>query len=242
MLDPGRPEAGRADRAAPANGSTTRGRVPGAPPSDSWAACVSARLASRYSATVKLSQLAKSAMKSSRREPELVEMGRVGRVERQALLRSQDDPLPLAERFDRRRGMERRLVVDRLGKPRQDARRRVAKTLRAERVGRVRPERGADHRPAGRQGPTSPPDVQRRDVPVPDRLLASRMGADPPDGQVHLDQSSGVGGRWLIRTSRPRSIRLAEGIVAHGRSIVHHFDLRHESAGSDGQMISTPEV
>jgi hypothetical protein len=48
----------------PQNGSTTSGRVPGPPPSASCAACVSARLVSRYSRTVELSQLAKSAMKS----------------------------------------------------------------------------------------------------------------------------------------------------------------------------------
>ncbi len=35
-------------------------------------------------------------------EPELVKVKRVGRVERQAFLRGQDDPFPLAERFDRR--------------------------------------------------------------------------------------------------------------------------------------------
>ncbi len=49
----------------PANGSTTNGRVPNAPPSASCAAWVSARLVSRYSGTVELSQLAKSAIKSS---------------------------------------------------------------------------------------------------------------------------------------------------------------------------------
>lgn len=49
----------------PANGSTTSGRVPGMPPSASWAACVIARLVSRYAGTVELSQFAKSAMKSS---------------------------------------------------------------------------------------------------------------------------------------------------------------------------------
>jgi hypothetical protein len=40
--------------------------VPGSPPRASWAACVSARAASRYSGTLELSQSAKSAMKSSR--------------------------------------------------------------------------------------------------------------------------------------------------------------------------------
>ena len=49
----------------PANGSTTSGRVPGGPPSASCAAWVSARLVARNSLTVELSQLAKSAMKSS---------------------------------------------------------------------------------------------------------------------------------------------------------------------------------
>ena len=59
-----------------------------------------ARLVSRYSGTVELSQLAKSAMKSEQREPQHVEVDRVGRVERQTVASPPDDPVPPAERFD----------------------------------------------------------------------------------------------------------------------------------------------
>ena len=37
--------------------------------------------------------------------------------------------------------------------------------------------------------------MQRRDVPVPDRLLPAGVGADPLDGQVDLDQALGVHSR-----------------------------------------------
>ena len=53
------------NRAAASKGSTTSGRVPGSPPSASCAACVRARLVSGIPGTLELSQLAKSAMKSS---------------------------------------------------------------------------------------------------------------------------------------------------------------------------------
>jgi hypothetical protein len=68
----------------------------------------------------------------------------------------------------------------------------IAKTLGAFRVGRLEPERRADESAAGRQRPPWPPDVQRRDVPVPDRLLPPRVGADPLDGQIDLDQAIGI--------------------------------------------------
>jgi len=32
-----------------------------------------------------------------------------------------------------------------------------------------------------------PPDLQRREVPVPDRLLPPRMSADPPDREIDFD-------------------------------------------------------
>ena len=69
----------------------------------------------------------------------------------------------------------------------------IAKLLRAKRIGRVGPERRADHRPARRQRPPRPPDVQRRDMPMPNRLLPPRMGGDSGDGQIDFDQAFGVG-------------------------------------------------
>jgi hypothetical protein len=68
----------------------------------------------------------------------------------------------------------------------------ISKTLGANRVGRVGPERRADDRATRRQRPPRSPDVQRRDVPVPDRLLPPRVGADPLDGQIDFDQALGI--------------------------------------------------
>ena len=48
--------------------------------------------------------------------------------------------------------------------------------------------------PARRQRPPRPPDVQRRDMPMPNRLLPPRMGGDSGDGQIDFDQAFGV--RW----------------------------------------------
>ena len=63
---------------------------------------------------------------------------------------------------------------------------------RASRVRWVGPERGAYHRPARRQRSPRPPDVERGDVPMPDRLLPPRMGGDALDGQVNFDEALGV--------------------------------------------------
>jgi len=60
-------------------------------------------------------------------------------------------------------------------------------------VRRVGPQRSANHRPARRQWPPRPPDVQRRDVAVADGLFPPRMGGDALDGQVHFDEAFGVG-------------------------------------------------
>jgi hypothetical protein len=36
--------------------------------------------------------------------------------------------------------------------------------------------------------------MEGRDVAMPDGFLPPRMGGDPSDGQVHLDEAFGVGG------------------------------------------------
>ena len=56
----------------------------------------------------------------------------------------------------------------------------------------VRPKRGADDRPARGQRPPRPPDVQRRNVAVPNGLLAPRVRGDALDGQVNFDEAFGV--------------------------------------------------
>ena len=43
------------------------------------------------------------------------------------------------------------------------------------------------------RGRLRPPDVQRRDVPVPDRLLAAGVGRDAGDRQIDFDQALGIG-------------------------------------------------
>ena len=60
------------------------------------------------------------------------------------------------------------------------------------RVGRVGPQGGADDRPTRRQRPPRPPDVQRGDVPMPNRLLPPRVRRDALDGQVNFDEAFGV--------------------------------------------------
>ena len=162
----------------PANGSTTSGRVPGAPPSASCAAWVSARLVSRYSRTVELSQLAKSAMKSSS-----APRSSTGSSNSVGLL---SGPSRIACGSPRSRSC---LPLVRQSTRAFAARAVVAERRRAQFVRRVGPQRRADHRPARRQRPPRPPDVQRRDVPVPDRLLAPRVRRDALDGQVDLDQA-----------------------------------------------------
>ena len=49
--------------------------------------------------------------------------------------------------------------------------------------------RGVEEGPARRQGPPRPPDVQRRDVPVPDVLLAPGVRRDLLQGEGHLDEA-----------------------------------------------------
>ena len=79
---------------------------------------------------------------------------------------------------------------------------------------RVVDERGEEHRPAGRQRPPRPPQVQRRRVPVPDRLLARRRAVDRLERQRDLDQLLAVlTGASLIRLSTVSRIGRAAGLA-----------------------------
>lgn len=55
----------------------------------------------------------------------------------------------------------------------------IAELLRAKLVGRVGPQRRTDHCPARRQRPPCPPNVQRRNMPMPNALLPARMRGNP---------------------------------------------------------------
>jgi len=65
----------------------------------------------------------------------------------------------------------------------------LAKVFRALRIVRIGDQRSEHHRPARRQRSPRPPDVQRRDVPVPDRLLPSRLLGDLFQRQGNFDQA-----------------------------------------------------
>ena len=69
---------------------------------------------------------------------------------------------------------------------------RSRKDLRAKFVDGIGPQRGADHGTAGGQRSARPPDVQRADVPVADRLLAPGVGRDALDGQIDFDETGRV--------------------------------------------------
>jgi len=58
----------------------------------------------------------------------------------------------------------------------------VAKTCGAKFIRWVRPKRGANHRAASCKRPPRPPDVQRGNVPVSNRLLAPGVGGYALDG------------------------------------------------------------
>src|SRR4029079_6444266 len=81
--------------------------------------------------------------------------------------------------------------------------------LRAEWIGGIGPQSRADHRPTGCKRSSGPPDVQSRDVPVPNGLLPSRMRGDALDGKVHFDKPFGV--RHL--DSGWAASRIAEGLT-----------------------------
>lgn len=67
---------------------------------------------------------------------------------------------------------------------------------RARWVAGVWPEGSADDGAAGSQWPTRPPGVERRDVNVPDRLLAPGVGADPLYREGYFDQALGIVHSW----------------------------------------------
>src|SRR5438552_3420889 len=71
------------------------------------------------------------------------------------------------------------------------ASRRLAEGLRTMFIRRIGPERRTDDRPTCGQWPPRPPDVQRRDVPVPDRLLPPSVGGNPGDRQIDFDEALG---------------------------------------------------
>ena len=67
---------------------------------------------------------------------------------------------------------------------------RVAEDPRAPFVERVGHEAGEDDRAADGQGSARPPEVQRRDVPAADRLVANALGGDLPDPRCDSAQRS----------------------------------------------------
>ena len=88
------------------------------------------------------------------------------------------------------------------GKLRQHGGSLFPKRRRAERVRRVRPERRAQDRATSRQRPSRPPDMQRRNMPVPDRFLAPRMRRDRLHREIHFNQSF-----WVIHIFLPQRRR-----------------------------------
>ena len=162
----------------PAKGSTTSGRVPGTPPNASCAAWVSARLVSRYAGTVELSQLAKSAMKSSS-----ARRNTSGSSSRSGSFWVATIRAALSALASRRYSCAQSSIRSRATS---------RECLRTDVIRRVRPQRRANHRPTRGQRSPRPPDVQRRDMPVPDRLLAPRMGGDALDRQIDFDEALGI--------------------------------------------------
>src|SRR5580658_6685798 len=68
----------------------------------------------------------------------------------------------------------------------------IPEPLRAQRVRRVRPQCCTQDRTAGCERTTRPPDMQCRDVPMPDRLLPPRVGGNLLDGKIDFDETLGV--------------------------------------------------
>ena len=102
--------------------------------------------------------------------------------------------------------------------------------FRAQVVGRVGPQCGADHGPAGSQGSARPPDMECRDMPMPDRLLAPRMRRDPLDRQVNLDEASGVG--TAHRLSPSSCLRNTSSLPARRSSMSDFSAWRTRSSNS----------
>ncbi len=79
---------------------------------------------------------------------------------------------------------------------------------RAERIARVRPEQREQHRPARRQRPPRPPQVQRARMPVPDRLLPRRVPRHLGDREVHLGEALAVLGDHAVTLLVSSGLRL----------------------------------
>src|SRR5207247_9836759 len=89
-------------------------------------------------------------------------------------------------------------------------------------IARIGPKGRADDRPTRRQRPPRPPDVQRGDVPVADRLLPPRVRGDAGDGEFDFDEAFGEFGHrayhnqsaWIVSTSARISSTLANAARA----------------------------
>src|SRR6266568_2093687 len=77
-------------------------------------------------------------------------------------------------------------------------RRCLAKCGRTVFVSRVRPESRANHRPTRRKWTACPPDVERGNMPMPNRLLPTRMSGNAFDWQVNFNKTLGVRSHFVI--------------------------------------------
>ena len=86
-------------------------------------------------------------------------------------------------------------------------------------AGRIIHQRREQHRPTRRQRLARPPDVQRRRMPAPNRLLFRRRGADRIQRQRHLDQLPLVHHAPFSPTASPNCSPPNQGGVpgVHGR-------------------------
>ena len=165
---------------------------PAAPPSASCAAWVSARLVSRYSWTVELSQLAKSAMKSSSAFAQLRPGRRTGpsfclrRLESRAAFRA-EQLLPLV-----RSPGEHFAASPPRGTPAGIARPPGQATV---------PRKSPPGTPPAAAAPTK---YAAWKLPMPNGLLAPRMGGDAADGEINFDEAFGVSGH-VDGSSRSRN-------------------------------------
>jgi hypothetical protein len=72
-------------------------------------------------------------------------------------------------------------------------RRRYAELRRTQFICRVEPQRGAQHGATRRQRTPRPPNVQRRNMSMPNRLLAAGMFGNAFDREINFDETFGVG-------------------------------------------------
>ena len=105
-----------------------------------------------------------------------------------------------------------------LHQPLDDAEQPPALPLPRRLVGELLRHRGRivhhlreQHRPARRQRPPRPPQMQRRGMPVPDRLLPRRSRVDRPQRQRDLDELLAVSGRHSGGSAR------RSGLIGSGR-------------------------